>query len=243
MQRFFVNSRDIEQNEITLSGENARHISYSLRMAPGEKIAVCDGAGTDCVCEIVRITGDTVTVRVIGRGPSVTEPPYRATLYQALAKGEKMDYIVQKATELGVTRIVPFESRRCVARIKDGSAGKKVSRWKRIAEEAAKQSGRGAIPEIADPVPFDRAIALAESDPGERFICYENEDGRTVADLPKSGSYSFFIGPEGGFEADEVERAGKAGVRSVSLGRRILRCESASGFVLACLSFMNELGG
>ncbi len=240
MQRFFVNTRDIDQNEIVLSGNNAKHISFSLRMAPGEVIAVCDGQGNDCICEIERITSDSVYARVTERRRNEAEPPYRATLYQAPAKGEKMDYIIQKAVEFGVYRIVPFESSRCIAKLREGAADKKVSRWQRIAEEAAKQCGRGLIPRVAEPVSFKQAIEMAK-DEGVCFMCYESEEQRSIGEIERAEQYSFFIGPEGGFSPAEVDLAENAGVIPVSLGRRILRCESASGFVLACLSYKNEL--
>lgn len=238
MQRFFVNSCDIDQNDLVLTGNNAKHISFSLRMAPGERIVVCDGKGTDYLCETSRFTSDSVFCKVIERKQNEAEPPYRAVLYQALAKGEKMDYIIQKAVEFGVCEIVPFESSRCIAKLREGSAEKKIIRWQRIAEEAAKQCGRGVIPEIKDPVTFANALKMAD---GVSFICYESEDQRSVSELEKAGKYSFFIGPEGGFSPDEVDAARAAGIIPVSLGKRILRTESASGFVLACLSYKNEL--
>jgi len=241
MQKFFIPDREIEQNDITITGDNAHHISYSLRMAAGELITVCDGRGNDCVCEITSITRDAVYARVLERRRCEAEPPYRAVLYQSLAKGEKMDYIVQKATEFGVGRIVPVESARCIARLRDGSAEKKVARWRRIAEEAAKQSGRGVIPTVDMPIGFSDAVKIASESEGISFICYENERARSISAIEKSGAYSFFIGPEGGYEADEVATAEAAGVVPVTLGRRILRCESASGFVLACISYRNEL--
>ena len=241
MQRFFISGREIEQNELVITGDNARHISYSLRMAPGELIAVCDGAGNDCICEITSITRDAVYARVTERKRCEAEPPYRAVLYQSLAKGEKMDLIVQKATEFGVSEIVPVESARCIARIREGGAEKKIARWSRIAEEAAKQCGRGVIPVIADPMSFADAVERASGSPGCSFICYENERTRSVRDLARSAEYSFFIGPEGGYEESEAAAAASAGIVPVTLGRRILRCESASGFVLACLSCLNEL--
>ena len=240
MQKFFVNTRDIDQNEIVLTGNNAKHISYSLRMAPGEHIVVCDGQGNDCICEISRITSDCVYAFVTERRRNFAEPPYKAVLYQALAKGEKMDYIIQKAVEFGVYEIVPFESSRCIAKLREGSADKKVARWQRIAEEAAKQCGRGVIPRVAEPVSFKSAIEAAKGD-GLCFMCYESEEQRSIGEIERAEKYSFFIGPEGGFSAEEVEAAKAAGITSVSLGARILRCESASGFVLACLSYKNEL--
>ena len=238
MQRFFVNTCDIEQNNIVLTGNNAKHISFSLRMAPGERIVVCDGAGNDCLCEITRITSDSVFCDVIEKKKNEAEPPYRAVLYQALAKGEKMDYIIQKAVEFGVCEIVPFESSRCIAKLREGSAEKKIARWQRIAEEAAKQCGRGIIPRVAEPVSFANALKSAD---GVSFICYESEDQRSVSELEKAAKYSFFIGPEGGFSSEEIEASKAMGILPVTLGKRILRAESASGFVLACLSYKNEL--
>ena len=238
MQNFFVNTRDIDQNVIVLTGNNAKHISFSLRMAPGERIVVCDGEGTDYLCEISRITSDSVFCDVVEKKPNEAEPPYRAVLYQALAKGEKMDYIIQKAVEFGVCEIVPFESSRCIAKLREGSAEKKLARWQRIAEEAAKQCGRGIIPKIKDPVTFANALKMAD---GVSFICYESEDQRSVSELERAEKYSFFIGPEGGFSPEEIEASRAEGILPVSLGKRILRTESASGFVLACLSYKNEL--
>ena len=240
MQRFFVNSCDIDQNDLVLTGNNAKHISFSLRMAPGERIAVCDGKGIDYLCEISRFTSDSVFCKVVERKPNEAEPPYRAVLYQALAKGEKMDYIIQKAVEFGVAEIVPFESSRCIAKLREGSAEKKISRWQRIAEEAAKQCGRGFIPTVSEPMSFTQAIRSCGGE-GISFMCYESEDQRSVSELERAEKYSFFIGPEGGFSPDEVETARAAGIIPVSLGKRILRTESASGFVLACLSYHNEL--
>lgn len=240
MQKFFVNTCDIDQNEIVLDGNNAKHISFSLRMAVGERIVVCDGRGNDCTCEITRITGERVFAAVIERSANLAEPPYRAVLYQALAKGEKMDYIIQKAVEFGVGEIVPFESSRCIARLKEGSVEKKLTRWQRIAEEAAKQCGRGVIPQVSLPVSYREALMRASADE-VCFMCYESEEQCSIGELEKGKNYSFLIGPEGGFSPEEVDAARSAGVTSVSLGKRILRCESASGFVLACLSYINEL--
>lgn len=241
MQKFFVNTRDVDQNEIVLFGNNAKHISFSLRMTPGERIVVCDGQGNDCLCEISRITSESVFANVLERTKCKAEPPYKAVLYQAIAKGEKMDYIIQKAVEFGVYKIVPFESSRCIAKLREGAAEKKRARWQRIAEEAAKQCGRGIIPHIDVPVSFKEALDEAMHSDGVTFMCYESEEKKSLGEIERVDNYSFFIGPEGGFSPDEAEAARSAGISSVSLGKRILRCESASGFVLACLSFINEL--
>lgn len=241
MQKFFVFDCEIDQKEICVTGDDANHISRSLRMRTGDALTVCDGKGNDFSCVIETITRDTVVLSVSGVSRSLSEPCYEAVLYQALAKSDKMDTIVQKAVETGVTKIVPFESRCCVARI-GGGAGNKLARWRRIAHEAAKQCGRGIIPEICEPVDFRTAVdAAAESECA--FICYEDEKtiplGRVA--VPGRKRYDFLIGPEGGFTPEEVSEANGRGIKSVGLGHRILRCETASSFVLACLCMENEL--
>ena len=152
-----------------------------------------------------------------------------------------MDYVVQKAVEFGVAEIVPFESSRCIARVRDDRSGKKLERWRRIALEAAKQCGRGIIPRIGEPVGYAEALERAAGAAGEKFICYENARGANITSLSRAAEYSFFIGPEGGFSEEEIALAERKGIPAVGLGNRILRCESASGFVLACLCFIAEL--
>ena len=241
MQKFFVFDCENDQKEIVISGDDANHISRSLRMKTGDALTVCDGRGNDFSCVIGSITKTDVTLEVLSVSKSASEPSYKATLYQALAKSDKMDAIVQKAVETGVARIVPFESRFCIAKIGDG-AKNKLARWRRIALEAAKQCGRGIVPEISEPVTYREALEEAAKSECP-FICYEDENTVLLGEAAPKGKkeYSFFIGPEGGFSPEEVADAARKGIPSAGLGKRILRTETASSFVLACLCMENEL--
>ena len=243
MPRFFLNKESLANDTVTIVGEDASHIALSLRMAVGDALTLCDNEGLDYDAEIISITRECVTLAVKGKTPSESEPPYTICLYQCLPKGEKFETVIQKAVECGVSRIVPVQSSRCIAQLKDSSADKKLARFNRIAEEACKQSGRGRLTKVLPPVSFREAIRrMAESEAA--FLCYENEDGLTLSGyLPEAAprEIAFLVGPEGGLSADEVAMAKEAGVVSVSLGKRILRTETAAPFVLAILSGKYEL--
>ena len=248
MPRFFVTAsqigvRDDLTKTVLITGDDASHITRSLRMKEGERIVVCDMARTEYDCEIVSV-GDTVTARVVAERASSSEPPYKATLYQALVKGDKFDTIVQKAVECGVCRIVPVLTDRCIVRLNKKECEKKVARWQRIADEAAKQCGRGALVAVGDLMTYKEAIAAAAKDSLSIF-CYEGEETRSLRSALESTdgvpeTVSFMIGSEGGFSASEASAAEAAGLVPVSLGRRILRTETASSFVLACISYEFE---
>ena len=246
MPRFFVTAsqigvRDDLTKTVLITGDDASHITRSLRMKEGERIVVCDMARTEYDCEIVSV-GDTVTARVVAERASSSEPPYKATLYQALVKGDKFDTIVQKAVECGVCRIVPVLTDRCIVRLNKKECEKKVARWQRIADEAAKQCGRGALVSVSDMMTFKEAVAdAAKSDVS--LFCYEGENEvslKTAISGEKPETVSFIVGPEGGFSAKEADAAADAGLKTVTLGRRILRTETAASFVLACLSYEYE---
>lgn len=246
MQRFFLNSGQISGEYITIIGTDANHIKRSLRMKIGENITVCDMHKNEYECEIVSFEYESVKIIIRNRSKNDTEPKYKAYLYQALPKGDKMDYIVQKSVELGVYRIIPFISERSISRPDKDSCVKKVMRWQRIAEEAAKQCGRGIIPEISDVMSYDDMIRDVVN--GELWIfCYEGDDmyndkkniGNFICN--NSDDIRFIIGAEGGFSISEVETAHNNGIKIAGLGKRILRCETASGFVLACLAYEKEL--
>ena len=278
MPRFFIEPSQIGtagdgSRTVLVMGDDAAHITKSLRMKPGERVTVCDGDCGEYDC-VVRKTGDTVTLDVCEERRSASEPPYRAVVYQALVKGDKFDTVIQKAAECGACRIVPFMSERCVVRLTEKDAEKKHSRWQRIALEAAKQCGRGRVPEVAPLMDFSSAVREAAKSSIALF-CYEDERGLSLPAALKSAkvtesigtadsakvtesvgtadsagalenaevpeSISVMIGSEGGFSSAEAAEAAQCGMRSVSLGRRILRTETASSFVLACLSFAYEL--
>lgn len=245
MPRFFLPAGTPENGFFEISGEDAKHISFSLRMRRGEHLTVCDGAGMEYNCVISAMDGQTVTAEIIEQRLSVTEPPFCIRLYQSVPKGDKFEYIVQKAVELGVCEIVPVYSARCIVKPDSKSEEKRMLRLGRIAEEAAKQCGRGIIPRILPHMRF--ADAVADCHGREAFLCYEDENSLSLkaflASRPDGGfsSIGFFIGPEGGYAPEEVALARTLGIPSVGLGTRILRSETASGFVLSCLSYAFEL--
>lgn len=247
MPRFFVTSTQIENGVVTILGDDARHISRALRMAVGERITVCDMARTEYECELCEFLPDRVKATVLSSLSSNTEPPVHVTLYQALPKGDKLDSVIQKAVECGVSRIRTFESERCVVRAKPDAEAHKTERRARIALEAAKQCGRGAIPEVLPTVSFSAMLQEAAAADLVLF-CYEGDGvvplGRLLAEKrPAPGSsLAVVIGSEGGFSKDEVARACEHGFCMTGLGPRILRTETASGFALACISCMLELG-
>lgn len=243
MPRFFLNKESLAENTVTVVGEDASHIALSLRMAVGDALTLCDNEGFDYDAEILSITRECVTLAVKGKTPSESEPPYKIRLYQCLPKGEKFETVIQKAVECGVSEIVPVQSSRCIAVLKDSAVEKKLTRFNRIAEEACKQSGRGKLVQVLPPISFREAVRqMAEVETA--FLCYENEDGLTLSGyLPHKAprEIAFLVGPEGGLSADEVNLAKDAGIVSVSLGKRILRTETAAPFVLALLAGKYEL--
>ncbi|MBR4555802.1 MAG: 16S rRNA (uracil(1498)-N(3))-methyltransferase [Ruminococcus sp.] len=224
MPKFFIN--EPPQGEAVITGEDARHIGYSLRMRVGEIITLC-ADGTDYICEINSITPAEVRCSVLDHKPSEGEPSIKLTLYQAIPKGDKMETIIQKSVELGVTRIVPMLSARCVSRPDGASAVKKRERWQKIAQAAAKQCGRGLIPEVAQIHSFEEALRFAAAlDRG--FFFYEHAERKLEARyLFGAGEIGIVIGSEGGFEEREADAALRAGLYVTSLGPRILRCETA----------------
>ena len=246
MPRFFVTSSQIENGTVTVKGDDAHHISRALRMAAGERITVCDMARQEYECELVSFLPDCVKARILSCTPSQTEPPVHITLYQALPKGDKLDSAIQKAVECGVSRIVPFESERCVVRAKKENEAHKTERRQRIALEAAKQCGRGIVPEVCATVSFSQMLEEAgESDCA--LFCYEGDGTRQIGTLLKekpareAKRLSIVIGSEGGFSLAEAEAARDRGFLMTGLGPRILRTETASGFALACISCILEL--
>lgn len=237
MPRFFTDAP--ASDYITVTGSDARHIGYSLRMKKGEEITFCH-SGTDYNCTIESITESEVLCRVVSTEPSRSEPSVQVTLYQAYPKQDKLELIIQKTTELGVTRIVPFISSRCIARPDEKSYRKKQERMQKIAEEAAKQSGRGIIPEIAPLMTMKQALEDMKNSELKLF-CYEN-GGEKLSSIPvaEAGSIAVMIGSEGGFERAEAEAAEAAGATQIWLGERILRCETCPIAVTAIL--MNLTG-
>ncbi len=241
MYRFFVPSEQIYGDHAEITGDDVNHIRNVLRMEPGEKVVISCGRGTDYDCVIRDIQPGTVLLDIEHEEPVKSELPVKLVLFQSLPKADKMELIIQKAIELGAAQIVPVRTRRSVVKLDEKKAAKKTQRWRAIAEAAAKQSGRGIIPEVHDVVSFPEALELAK-ELDHTLIPYELYDdmAETVKTIRKAGqgeSIGIFIGPEGGFERGEVERAMENGAMPVSLGKRILRTETSGLAILSVLMF------
>lgn len=244
MPRFFINSNDIFDDNINITGEDYNHIKKVLRLRVGENITLSDGMGNEYLAEIKGFGDGFANAGIIERYQNITEPPIVVTLYQGLPKSDKMDFIIQKSVELGITRIVPVITERTVVKL-DGEKdkAKKCERWNRISQEAAKQCNRGIIPKIEVPVSFKEALRQAK-DTALSLIPYEKETKSTLKQILNKSSniskISVFIGPEGGFTEKEIDEAVNCGINPVTLGPRILRTETAGIAVLSIL--MYELG-
>lgn len=226
MAWFFADT-DNMAGTYTLSGEDAAHISRSLRMKPGESLTICTPDGRRHECEITGITRDEVEVKVLSSTVCEQEPTVRISLYIALMKGDKLDDVIQKAVELGVHDITPFISARCISRPDDKSLQKKLQRWQKIADNAASQSRRGIRPEIRPCIDISD-IATAARDCDDSIVFYEcgGEKLRSLIS-PEVGSLALITGAEGGFEEAEIEALRSSDVKVATLGKRILRAQTA----------------
>ena len=246
MHHFFITPGQVFEDRITITGQDVNHIKNVLRMKNGEQIGVRDGISRSYICRIEEIAADQVTARVISAEADSTELPARIYLFQGLPKSDKMELIIQKAVELGVYRIIPVATKRAVVKLDARKAEAKVKRWQVIAESAAKQCGRMIVPEVAGVMSLTEAFAYAAG-----FDCnlipYELAEGMAetkavLAGIRSGMKVGVFIGPEGGFDAAEAELATAAGIRPITLGRRILRTETAGLAVLSILMFHLEEG-
>ena len=241
MTRFFVTPDDMQPNFLILTGENASHAKV-LRLQPGEQVMVCDGEGNECVCTVSDICADQVALVVNSRSTAATEPAVQVSVYMAFSKGDKLEHVIQKATELGACEIVAFPSSRCVSRPDDKSLAKKLPRWQKIAASAAEQSGRGRIPQVIVLNSYKDAITRA-SMADKALLFYENERATTLKMALETGEYttvSLLTGPEGGLEEREVEQAKDAGMQICTLGSRILRCETAPLCALSAVMYASS---
>lgn len=238
MVRFFVSAEELVGQELVLTGENAQHAKV-LRLKAGEQVLVCDGEGHECLCQVLSLDAGELEVSVLERRASETEAAVRVSVYMAFPKADKLEHVIQKATELGAWEIVAFPSSRCVSRPDDKSLKKKLERWQKIAASAAEQSGRGRIPEVI--VLDSYRTALERAAQADRpILLYENERATTLKmaleEAPLS-TVSILSGPEGGLEEKEVRQAMDAGIRVCTLGKRILRCETAPLCALSAIMY------
>ncbi|MBS5881634.1 MAG: 16S rRNA (uracil(1498)-N(3))-methyltransferase [Lachnoanaerobaculum sp.] len=236
MYHFFVSEEQINGENAYIEGSDVNHIANVLRMKPGEELLISVKEDWDYLCKIVDIETDRVNLKVL-ESMEQRELPVNITLLQGIPKSDKLEMIIQKAVELGVSEIIPVKTKRVVVKIDEKKVDTKVNRWNAIAESAAKQSKRSIIPKVYEPMSIDNALEIVK-DFGVKLIPYENADGidktRKILDnMDKTKNIAVFIGPEGGFEESEVERIKNSGFEVITLGKRILRTETAG---LALLS-------
>ena len=244
MQHFFADPSCVDGEQIRLAGSDVNHMKNVLRMKPGEEVWVSDGEGMDYFCSVEGYEEKEAVLRVVKKEVSQTELASRLILFQGLPKGDKMEWIVQKAVELGAYSVVPLSTRRCVVKLDNKKAEKKVSRWQQIAESAAKQYQRMLVPEEQSVMTFKEALVYAK-ELDVLLIPYElakgmKETKELIRSIEPGKSIGVFIGPEGGFEEQEVADAMEAGAKPITLGHRILRTETAGLAVLSVLMFQLE---
>ena len=238
MTRFFVSVEELNNDFLVLTDENAAHAKV-LRLKCGEQVMVCDGEGRECVCTISDVSVGQICLVVDRRQDSDSEPRVKASVYMAFAKGDKLEHVIQKATELGAYEIIAFPSVRCVSKPDDKSLKKKLERWQKIAASAAEQSGRGLIPQILILNSYSEALSRARKS-DISILFYENERAttlRTVLEAQPYTTVSLITGPEGGLEPKEVEQALVSGLHVCTLGSRILRCETAPLCALSAVMY------
>lgn len=246
MQRFFVELHQIDEeaHQIHITGSDVNHISNVLRMKTGEELWISDGSKYEYRCTIESFEPDEVLLHIVYSQEPEYELPCRIYLFQGLPKADKMELIIQKAVELGAYEIIPVETKRCVVKLDGRKSAKKTARWQQIAESAAKQSKRMLIPNVHEVLTFREALKYAES-MDVRLVPYElargmQETKEILAGIEPGQSVGIFIGPEGGFEEKEIEAAIEGGAKPITLGRRILRTETAGLAILSVLMFQLE---
>lgn len=238
MTRFFTAPEILNGSPIVLTGENAHHARV-LRLKKGEQVLVCDGEGRECLCAVIEPESENISLEVLERRQTHSEPKVAVSVYMAFPKADKLEHVIQKATELGAVEIVAFPSSRCVFKADAKTIGKKLERWQKIAASAAEQSGRGVIPEVIALGSYREALERAKTaDLGILF--YEHEQALTLRMALSKASYrtvSILTGPEGGLSDGEVEQARDAGLQVCTLGSRILRCETAPLCALSAIMY------
>lgn len=244
MYRFFVSPEQIGQNRISITGSDVNHIKNVLRMKHGEEVWISAGDSKEYRCYLEEFLEEEILAHIIYVQESDYELPNKIYLFQGLPKNDKMELIIQKAVELGVHQVIPVAMKRCVVKLDEKKAAKKVARWQQIAESAAKQSKRMKIPQIAQVMSYGEALSYAASC-SVRLIPYElakdmKETRKILGEIQPGQDIAVFIGPEGGFSEEEIQMALESKVRPITLGRRILRTETAGLAILSVLMFQLE---
>ncbi len=244
MHHFFVTPAQVKEGQVHIEGNDVNHIKNVLRMKLGEELQISDGNNKKYVCCIESMNSDEVVARVVEEQAADTELLSKLYLFQGLPKSDKMELIIQKAVELGAYEIIPVATKRAVVKLDEKKASKKVERWNGIAEGGAKQSGRSIVPRVTDVMTFKEALHYAKQ-LDVILIPYELAEGmqetkKVISSIQPGQSVGIFIGPEGGFETEEVETAIAAGAKAITLGKRILRTETAGLTTLSILMYHLE---
>lgn len=244
MYHFFIQANQVREDTIKIVGNDINHMKHVLRMKISEKLSVTDEDGVEYACEIKELAEDAIWLTVLSKSDVSHELPAQITLFQGLPKGDRMEWIIQKAVELGVHTIVPIETKRCVVRLDEKKKASKQKRWNAIAESAAKQSKRSKIPNVHSVITYQEALAMAK-DLEAVCIPYEQAEGMQplrnfLGNLKPGIRAGFFIGPEGGFEEEEIQLAAENRVYPISLGKRVLRTETASMALLSMILLQLE---
>lgn len=244
MQHFFVTPDQVEENRIFVEGSDVNHMKNVLRLRIGEEVMVSDGDNLSYLCQVESYEEERVVLCIKEAKEADTELPSKIYLFQGLPKGDKMELIVQKAVELGVGEVIPVAMKRSVVRLDEKKAKKKVLRWQEIARSAAKQAGRGYIPKVREVLSYKEALACSQA-LDVVLLPYELTEGMketkaVIESILPGQSVGIYIGPEGGFEKEEVEEALKEGAQTITLGKRILRTETAGLAALSVLMFHLE---
>ena len=244
MPRFFVDPSQVEGDRIIIRGGDVNHIRNVLRMRTSDQLSVSDGQGRDYYCHIEQMDPEKICLRIDNSWDSYVELPVRLTLFQGIPKGDKMELIIQKAVELGAYRVVPVYTERTVVRLDPKKEEKKLKRWQMISESAAKQAGRGRVPQVGPAMTWQEALELSRKMDG-CLIPYERAKGmnvsrETIRSMKGCASLAVFIGPEGGFSEKEIGTAMEAGAKPITLGKRVLRTETAGLAILSILMYEFE---
>ncbi|GAB6990679.1 16S rRNA (uracil(1498)-N(3))-methyltransferase [Paenibacillus pini] len=252
MQRYFVLPEQFKEDRVEITGEDARHIAKVMRSKPGDSFIVSDGIAREAIVEIESIEIGSVTAVVVEPLEMLQEALVKVTVAQSLPKGDKMETVLQKCTEIGAVSFVPFLSERTIVQYDAKKEEKRLDRWRKIVKEAAEQSHRNIIPEVHQPLSWKKLLQ-SFTDYDAVYFCYEKEQGLQLRDALRSITLDaneqqlrilLIVGPEGGFSEQECHQAEEAGASSTGLGRRILRCETAGMVALACILYeFGEMGG
>ena len=242
MPKFFIKTRQIYNNYITLKNEDVKNIKDVLKIKKNEKINICDiDTSQNYICEICEINDENIKCKILEQTISKAEPNTDITIFQALPKFEKMEFIIQKCTEIGAKKFAPVIMKRCTVKLDEKSATKKIERWQKIAEAAAKQSGRDIIPEVKNIINFEKLCNLIEKY-DIVLVAYEKEEENTLKKILTSINkpnlkIAIVIGPEGGIDETEISKLKKAGAKTITFGQRILRTETAAIYLTSIITY------